>query len=88
MLRKAVGYMDHLVKEAIEIWLNTKNFNGDAIQSESWARQSEQLTLPTSPHWLACSRERWVGAGIHIVMYSGSIHDGSLLQLQKSIHYS
>jgi hypothetical protein len=38
VLDKAAGYMDHLVKEAIEIWLNTRNFNRDGgfTLSRSW----------------------------------------------------
>jgi hypothetical protein len=38
VLDKAAGYMDRLVKEAIEIRLNTRNFNRDDgfTLSRSW----------------------------------------------------
>jgi hypothetical protein len=29
ILARMVGYMDHIVKEAIEIWLHPNNFNRD-----------------------------------------------------------
>jgi hypothetical protein len=37
VLDKAAGYMDCLVKEAIEIWLNTRNFNREGGFTLSWA---------------------------------------------------
>jgi hypothetical protein len=37
-----------------------------AIQSESWVKQGEHLTPPTSPHWLARSHEHGARAGIYM----------------------
>jgi len=38
VLDRATGYMDHLIKEAIQIRLNYKNFNrdGDFTLSQAW----------------------------------------------------
>jgi len=38
VLDRATGYMDHLIKEAIQIRLNYKNFNrdGDFTPSQAW----------------------------------------------------
>jgi hypothetical protein len=45
MLHKATGYMDHLEEEAIEILLNTRNFNRDSgfNMSQAWCTVDNML---------------------------------------------
>jgi hypothetical protein len=57
-LDKTAGYVNHLVKEATEIWLNLNNFNRwwlhvkpglVSCDQHDASRLSKQLTPPTSP---------------------------------------
>lgn len=45
VLNKTSGYLDHLVKEAIEICLKKKNFNRDCgfILSKAWSPTTSML---------------------------------------------
>jgi hypothetical protein len=80
VLDRTTGYMDCLVKEAVEIRLNTGNFNRNSgfMLSRPWycvmnmlynqkaGQNGEHLTPPTSPHWLVRGYEHGARAGIYM----------------------
>jgi hypothetical protein len=72
VLDRAAGYMDHLIKEAVKIQLNTRNINRDGsfILSQAWYPVTNVLPdqkagpervstclCPTFPYWLAYSHK-------------------------------
>jgi hypothetical protein len=79
VLDRASGYIDHLIKEAIQTRLNYKNFNRDSGFTLSWAWNPVTKLLfkhNTNPgkaaielaHWSQSVKDlshKWTGPGIN-----------------------